>query len=139
MVSVARESLDGRVQPLDELGQAAGQLDVATLDVVERKRLREEPLVVLGHRNAEQDPVEPGPPGIGPDAPELEVPPVVGVEPPPHVGLPDPLLNAGQVVVGEAEPPPHGLAPGEVEHLVAVERAVARSSTSARTPMTGLV
>ena len=105
------------MQPLDELGQTARQLDVTALDVIEREGPREQPLVFLGHRHAEQDPVQPGPPGIGLDPSELEGLAVLGVETPPHVGLAHPLFNAGQVVIGEAEAPPHGLAPGEIEYL----------------------
>ena len=104
-------------EPLEELGQAAGQLDVAAVHVVERERRAEEPLPLVGHRHAEQHPVEPRLPGVGLDAFELERPAVLGVEAPAHEGPVDPLLEAEQVVVAEAEAPAHRLAAGQVEHL----------------------
>ena len=74
-------------------------------------------LTVLGHRDAEQDPVQPGPPGVRPDAAQLEGLSVGRVEAPAHIRLADPLLEARQVLVGKTEPSPYRLAPGQVEHL----------------------
>ncbi len=113
----ARERVDGGVQPLDEFGQTTRQLDVAALDVVQWERLSEQPLAVLGHGHAEQDPVQAGTPGVGPDAAELEGLPVGGIEPPTHIRIADPLFEACQIVVGEPEPAPHRLTAGQVEDL----------------------
>ena len=66
------ERVDGRVQAVDQLGEPAGEVDRAALDVVEREHLREQPLLVLGHRHAEQQAVEPGAPGAGRLVVELE-------------------------------------------------------------------
>ena len=104
-------------QPLQELGQAAGQVDVPAVDVVERQRPAEEPLPLLGHGHPEEDPVEPGLPGVGRDALELERLPVRGVEAPADARAVHPLLQPVQVVVAEAEPAAHRLAAGQVEHL----------------------
>ena len=53
-----------RVEPVDELGEPAGQVDVGAVDVVERQRRAEPALSLLGHRHAEQQPVQPGRPGV---------------------------------------------------------------------------
>ena len=42
---------------------------------------------------------------------------MIAVEPPPHAALGGPAVEAGQVVVVQAEAAPHRLAGGEVEHL----------------------
>ena len=52
----------------DELGEPAGQVDVARVDVVERQDAADEPLVVLGHRDAEQEALQAGVPRAGVDA-----------------------------------------------------------------------
>ena len=55
---------DRGVEPVDELGEPAGEVDVAAVDVVERQDAADQPEVVLGHRHAEQEPVEARPPRV---------------------------------------------------------------------------
>ena len=105
------------MEPVDELGEPAGEVDVAAVDVVERQDAADEPEVVLGHRHPEQQPVEAGPPGVRGERVELVRRPVGGVQPPADAGGGDPLLEPGEVVVVEAEPPAHRLPAGEVEQL----------------------
>ena len=111
------QRVDRRSQAIDELGEAAGEVDRAALDVVERQHALEQPLVVLAHRDAEQHAVEPGLPRAAGQLIELERPAVRGVEPPADAARAHPLLQAPEVVVVEVEAPADGLAVGEVEHL----------------------
>ena len=101
-----------------QLGEAAGEVDRAALDVVERQHAAEQPLLVLGHRHAEQQPVEPGPPRARRQRVELERRAVLGVEAPA-----DPARRAthsssrARSSSSKPEAPAHRLAVGEVEHL----------------------
>ena len=100
-----------------QLGEAAGEVDRAALDVVERQHAVEQPRLVLGHRHAEQHAVQAGPPGAGGQLVELERRAVRGVEAPADPALGDPVLQPREVVVVEPEAPADRLAVGEVEHL----------------------
>ena len=111
------EGLDRGLQAVDQLGEAPRELDVVTLDVVEREHALEAPPLVLGHRHAEQQAVEPEAPGAGRHARELERRAVGGVEPPADAAVAHPLLDLAELVVVEAEAAADGLAAGEVEHL----------------------
>ncbi len=108
---------EGGPEPVDELGEAAGEVDRAAVDVVERQHAVDDPLAVLGHRHAEQEPVEPAPPRAGRDVGELERRAVLRVEPPADPALGDPVLEPADVVVVEPEAAADRLAVGEVEHL----------------------
>ncbi len=112
------------MQAVEELGQAAGEVDGAAVDVVEGYHAAHQPLALVGHGHTQQHPVEPGPPGVGVEPVELERGPVAGVEAPAHAGGADPLLGAGEVVVVETEAPAHRVTPGEIEHLGGGEAGV---------------
>jgi hypothetical protein len=105
------------VEAVDELAEAPGEVDGAALDVVERQDAAEQPPVLLGHRHPDQHAIEPRSPGAGADLAELERRAVRRVEAPPDAALGDPVLEAGEVVVVEAEAPADRLAVGQVEHL----------------------
>ena len=77
----------------------------------------EQPLLLLGHRDADQEPVDPRAPRPRGERVELERRSVRGIEPPPNAARGDPVLDASEVVIVEPEPPPHRLLVGEVEHL----------------------
>ena len=100
----------------------------------------EEPLPLVGHRDAEQHPVQPGLPGVGLEALELERRAVLGVEAPADAGAATHSSSRDRSSSLEAEPAAHRLAAGQVEHLGGRDPGASASSrTSARTPMTGLV
>ena len=63
-----RRSSSADVEAVDQLGEAAGQIDGAAVDVVEGQHAAEQLLALLGHGHAEQHPVQAGPPGVGLDA-----------------------------------------------------------------------
>ncbi len=105
------------LEPMQELGQPPGQVDVTAVDVVQRECRAEEALPVLGHGHPEEDPVEPGLPGVRCNALELERAPMGGIESPSDERAAHPLLQAVQVVVAEAETAAHRIASGQVEHL----------------------
>ena len=126
------EALQG-VQPVDQLGEPADQVDVGAVDVVDGHDAAQPDLVAL-HGDAEQQPVEPGPPGALLDAAHLPGRAVVGVEAPADAAAGDPPAQPVELVVVEAEPLPYGGPPGQVEHLgLAVTRAVPSSSRWAST------
>ena len=77
----------------------------------------EQPLAVLGHRDAQQQPVEAGVPRTGGHPHERVHAAVLGVEAPAGAAVGNPLLDAREVVVVEPEAAADGLAVGEVEHL----------------------
>ena len=105
------------MQPADQLGEPAGEVDRAALDVIERQHAAEQPLVVLGHRRPEQEPVQPEAPRPRRQLGEPERRTVLGVQPPTDAAVRDPVLEPGDVVVIEPEAAPDRLAVGEVEHL----------------------
>ena len=111
------ERVDRRPGAVDELGEAAREIDRAAVDVVERQHAMHEPPILLGHRDAEEDPVQTASPGVGLQRAELERLAVAGVEPPADPARRDPVLHSREVVVVEPEPPAHGLASGQVEQL----------------------
>ena len=111
------ERVGRRLHAVDELREPAGKVDRAAVDVVERQHALDEPAVVLGHRDADQHPVEAPPPRVGVERAELERLAVRSVEPPPDPALGDPLLHPRQVVVVEAESPADRVTPGQVEQL----------------------
>ena len=105
------------LKPVEELGEPSGEVDRAALDVVEREDAAEQPLLVLGHGDADEEAVEPDAPGARGERLELERRSVRGVEPPADAAVGDPILDAGEVVVVEPEAAADRLAVGEVEHL----------------------
>ena len=111
------EVVEHRPEAVDELGEPAGQVDRAALDVVERQDPVDEAAVVLGHRHADEharDAVVPRPLA---EVLEAERPAVGGVEAPADAALGHPLLEPHDVVVVEAEAAADRLAARQVEHL----------------------
>ena len=104
-------------ESIDELGQSTGELDFPRVDVIERRGAFEEPFTLVGHGDAEKDPVEPRAPGVRTDAAQSEGLPMLGIEPPAHVGLAYPFLEPGQVVVAETEAATDRLASRQVDDL----------------------
>ncbi len=113
----AGECVEPRLQALQEFRQTAGEVDVATVHVVERERGAEETLPLLGHRHPEQNPVETRLPRVGGNPLELERAPVRGIEAPAHERAVHPFLQPVQIVVAEAETAAHRVPSREVQHL----------------------
>ena len=53
------------MEPVDEFGVSAGEVDGAGVDVVEGEDAADEAVALVGHGHPEENPVEPGPPGVG--------------------------------------------------------------------------
>jgi hypothetical protein len=113
----AVQRVDRGLQPVDELREPPGELDRAAVDVVEREHAAEQPPLVLVHRHADQQPVQPGAPGARAQRGEFERRAVLGVQAPADPALGHPVLEARDVVVVEPEALAHRLAVGEVDHL----------------------
>ena len=111
------QALQTALEAVDELGQPAGQLDVAAADVVERQCHAEVHVLVTGQRDAGQHPVEAGPPGVLAERLHLEAGALPAVEAPPHAGLGHPTGDPGEVVVVQPEPSAADVEPDQVEHL----------------------
>jgi hypothetical protein len=94
-----------------------GEVDRAAVDVVERQDPVDQAAVVLGHRHADEDALQARVPRAVLDGVQLERRAGPASSPPAHAALGDPLLQAHEVVVVEAEAPAHRVASGEVEHL----------------------
>jgi hypothetical protein len=105
------------VEPIDELGEAPGELDGPAVDVVQRQHVVDQPPLVLGHRHAHEDALQSRGPRALLDPLELEGLPPSRVEPPPDAALGHPLLEPRQILVIEAEPPADRLVAGEVQDL----------------------
>ena len=111
------ERVERLLEPVDQLGEAPGEVDRAAVDVVEREHAREQPPLVLGHRHADEHAVQARAPRAGRQVAELERRAVLRVEAPADAGRGDPVLEPHEVVVVEPEAPPDRLAVGQVEHL----------------------
>ena len=114
------------VEPLEELGEASGQPDVAAVDVVERQREAEPLQVGLVGGDAQQDPVEPGVPGVLGDPAQAVRGARPGPQSPPDPGPAGPVAQPLEVVVGEAEGAAHRRRRGEVEDLAGGDPAVGK-------------
>ena len=111
------QRVGGRLDAIDELGEPAGEVDRAAVHVVERQHALDEPAALLGHRDADQHPVDAPPPRVRLERAELERLAVLRVEAPSDAALGDPLLHPRQVVVVETEAPADRIAPGQVKQL----------------------
>ena len=111
------EDVDRVLQAVDELGEPAGEVDGEALDVVDGQDALEQPVALLRHRHADEHAVEARLPGPGGEVLELVRAAVLGVEPPADAAVGDPVADAREVLVLEAEAPAHGLPVGEVEHV----------------------
>ena len=101
----------------DQLREPAGELDRPAVDIVEREHSGEQPLAVLGHRHAQQQPVQPGPPGAALHLLQLVRGAVRSVQPPADPSLRDPASEPGDVVVVEPEAAADRAAVSQVQHL----------------------
>ena len=134
-VRVAGQGVERVAQAVQELGHAAGEVDVAAVDVVEREGAAEEPLALLGHGDAEQDPVEAGLPGVGAESSSWNGARCAASKPQrTHA----PLTHSSSR--NRSSSPKWkrrrtGSRPARSSTSVAVILAVASSRTSARTPM----
>jgi hypothetical protein len=108
----------------DALREPPGQLDVAALHVVVGDRVGDEAEVLVGDRDAGEQPLHPEPPGVDVDAAEVVALAVGGVEAPADAEVGDPGLDPGEVLVGEPEPAPDGGAAEQVEDLGAGQAVV---------------
>ena len=113
----ADQAVGHRPQPVDVLGDAAGQVDLTAADVVEREGAVEPGVGVVGERDAGQDAVEAELPGVGHHSREPELLAVLGVEGPVDPGRADPVGELDQVVVAEPEPSADRLGVGQVDHV----------------------
>ena len=108
------------LQPVEELGEPAGQLDAGRPDVVERQGgadpARAVGLRVVGHRHPGEDPVEAEAPGVLDVAVEPVRRPVLLVVGPTDAGLLDPAGDRLEVVVGQTEAAAHRVGGDQVEH-----------------------
>ena len=80
------ERVDDALQPVDVLGELAGQLDAIAADVVERQRGVDPGVRVVGHRDAGQHPVDAETPGVVDEVDAVRLAMVL-VEAPADVGL----------------------------------------------------
>ena len=113
----AGEPVAGGVEAGDVLRQPPGELDPVAADVVERQRRAEPGASVVGQSDPGEDPVDAELPGVVDDLLEPEGRTVLAVEAPPHARLAHPVGDRVEIVVGEAEAPPHRRRLGQVEHL----------------------
>ena len=121
-----------RVQAVDDLGEAAGQLEVAVADVVDGQRAGD--LAVVGPDMAAPSSTRSRPAAqvLASRPAQPEVGAVVGVVAPPDAGLADPPGDALEVVVAEAEARAHRVGAGQVEHLGGGEPAARRARRAGR-------
>ena len=100
----------------EHVGEPPGDRDVAAFDPERRDLAGGERPVVLADRDAHEEPVERGPPGVrgvgGGDTPGLAV---LAVESPAHVGLGDPMADDRDRLVVEIEPGADGREREELE------------------------
>ena len=109
-----RSEASTAAEPVEQLGQPPREVDRAALDAEREHAL---PQLLVGERDAGEQPVEPGAPRARGEPLELVGLAVGRVEPPAHAGLAHPLLGAGELVVVEAEAAAHRRPVGQVEHL----------------------
>ena len=127
-------------QPGHQLGEPAGDVDVGGPDVVQRQRRADEPGVLLGHRDAEQHPVQGGVPGALPHArvdAEAGAPrPVLA---PAHAHLDGPVAPRSRSSSERRKRRRTGSVVARSSTSEAVTRPSARRSSVASTPSTGLI
>ena len=133
-----RERGDAAVEAVDQLGEAPEQLEVAAADVVERQAAADVAVVVATHRGAEQQPVEPCPPGVVGEALHVEPTALLGVEAPADAGRADPVGDAGEVVVVEREPAAYDVGACQVEHLAGGDPAAGQLDQPGGDPEQGV-
>ena len=96
-----------RLQTCDEIGQSAGEGDVAALHSEGSDPARSQVQVVIAHGHSDEQPVDGRPPRVGAElGREAPGPAVWSVEAPAHVGLLDPVRNRAKSVAVEFEASP---------------------------------
>ena len=88
---------DRGVQPVDQLGEPSGQVDVAAVDVVERQDATDESHVVLGHGDAQQQAIQSGPPRVRFERVEVERGAMGRIQSPTDARSPPPTLRCDRV------------------------------------------
>ena len=111
------QPLDDPAEAVDELGEATGEGDLVAVDVVERQGEPNSAQIVFVHRRAEEDPVEPGPPGVLGRAFEVVSPARVGVEAPANPRARNPVAHPLERLVVEAETDANRRHRRQVEYL----------------------
>ncbi len=117
------ECREGGVEPVEQLGEPAGEVDLGAVNVVEREGGADQAEVLLIHRDAGEQAVEPVGPGVLPDADEA----VAGtgrVELPADAGAAYPVTDTFQRLLVEAESASHRLHGREVKDLRSGEARV---------------
>ena len=112
----AGEPVDDAAQPLHVFGQPAGQFHAVRVDVVERQRGAQPVLRIVGHRGADQQPVDPELPRVLRVALQRVRSAVRRVETPPDTCCANPFGEVHQIVVGPGEAPAHRLAVCQAQH-----------------------
>ena len=112
----AGEGFDDVLQPVDVLGELAGEFDAVAADVVERQGGVDPGVRVVGHRHSGEDAVDAETPCVL-DEVDAERLAMLAVEAPADVGLAHPAGDVLEVVVGEPEARPHRRRLREVEHF----------------------
>ena len=113
----AAERIQRGGEPGQQFGEPTGQIDIRAADVIQRQGGVQPVVVLLGHRHAEQDPVEPSAPGVLPECRPARTP--AGVRHPAPSGrrIHGPAGQSLQFVVVEPESPAHRRPGRQVEHL----------------------
>ncbi len=109
--------VERRAEPVHELREPSGEIDRPALDVVERQHPLVQPVPVLGHRDPDEQPVDPRPPRPGRERLELERRAMRSIQPPADPALGDPLPDPREVVVIEPEAVSDRVAVREIKHL----------------------
>ncbi len=112
----AGEGFDDVLQPVDVLGELAGEFDAVAADVVERQGGVDPGVRVVGHRHSREDAVDAETPCVLDEVDAVRLA-VVAVEAPADVGLPHPAGDVLEVVVGESEAGADRRRLREVEHF----------------------
>ena len=108
----------------DQLREPPREVRVVSFHVVERRHTGDDALVLVGHRDAELQAVQPAAPGVRPEGWQPVALSVCRVESPADAEAVDPGVQAVEVVVVEQEPPPDRRTGREVEDGRGGEAAV---------------
>ena len=133
--------VEGNPQAVDQLGHAAGQVDVVTGEVTKGEHPSKQPLV-LRHGHSEQEPVDAGSPRTGFDAVQFPGFAVRAVEAPTDARPGQPTLDPGKSLLAgvQAEAPGHRFSrDAKSSTSEAVTLLPASSSRWAATASIGLV
>ena len=134
------ERVHDRVQALEELGEAAGEVDVAAADVVERQHSPEQPLSLLRHRHAHQHAIPARLPRVRRQSVEPVRRTLRRIEAPAHAAVARPLRDPrrGRRRRGGSAGGPARAPPGRAPARRSAGRRRGRAAC-ATTPSTGFV